>query len=85
MLKNNELDLMHLKETGQLLKYAAYVPDYKVFSIQSCSLCVSVRGVKAIGVCVPLQLGKQPASLIKLHLHWDMSPIFQHVLLLGVK
>ena len=43
MLKNNkELDFMHLKETGQLLKYEAYAPNNEVFSIQSVVPCALV-------------------------------------------
>lgn len=33
---------MHLKETGQLLKYEVYAPNNEIFSILCCSLCVQV-------------------------------------------
>lgn len=77
---------MHLKETGQLLKYEACAPNNEVISMQSGAPYVLIfTWVKTIGVCALLRLGKPPAGVIRVHLHCDMSLVFQHAQLQGVK
>lgn len=43
------------------------------------------KWVKTIEACVAFQRDKQPAILIKLNLHYDISPVFQHAQLLTHK
>lgn len=84
MLRNNSVGFNEFEGNRTTDKCEAYAPNNEVISMQSGAPCVLIlRWVKTIGVCAPSQLGKQPASLIKLHLHWNTSPGVQYAQLLG--